>query len=82
MITQQQLDRYLGKASGEIGQNADASTADNHCAHVVSHVLGYQFGVTCQMMGNSKGRGARCACRRSSRGAARVAFRPRSSVLS
>ena len=58
MITQQQLDGYLGKAIGQICQNAYASTADNHCAHFVSHVLGYKFGVTCQMMGNGKGPGA------------------------
>jgi hypothetical protein len=58
MITQQQLDGYLGKAIGEICPNAYTSTADNHCAHFVAHVLGYQFGVTCRMMGNGKGVGA------------------------
>jgi hypothetical protein len=58
MITQQQLDGYLGKAIGEICPNAYASTADNHCAHFVAHALGYKFGVTCQMMGNGKGVGA------------------------
>ena len=58
MIAQHQLDSYVGKSIGEICQNGYASPADDHGAHFVSHVLGYQFGVTCQMMGNGKGAGA------------------------
>jgi hypothetical protein len=58
MITQQQLNSYLGKSIGEICQNGYASPHDNHCAHFVSHVLGYRFGVTCQMMGSGKAQGA------------------------
>jgi hypothetical protein len=50
MITQQQLDAYLGKTITQICPNGYASHADNHCAHFVAHVLGYRFGVTCQMM--------------------------------
>jgi hypothetical protein len=55
MITPQQLDGFLGKSIGDICQNGYTSSADNHCAHFVAHVLGYKFGVTCQMMGSAKG---------------------------
>jgi len=55
MITQQQLDSYVGKTIAEICPNGYASAADNHCAHFVSHVLGYTFGVTCQMMAGGRG---------------------------
>ena len=58
MLTQHQLAGYLGKSIGEICQNGYASVHDNHCAHFVSHVLGYHFGVTCQTMGTGKGPGA------------------------
>jgi hypothetical protein len=58
MLTQQQLDSYLGKSIGAICQNGYTNQADNHCAHFVSHVLGYKFGVTCQMMGNGQGAAA------------------------
>jgi len=55
MITQQQLDAYLGQSIGQICPNGYSSTADNHCAHFVAHVLGYSFGVTCRMMGGGRG---------------------------
>jgi len=55
VITQSQLDGYLGKSIGAICQNGYADDHDNHCAHFVSHALGYNFGVTCQMMGNGSG---------------------------
>lgn len=58
MITQHQLDGYVGKSIGEICQSGYTSSADNHCAHFVAHALGYHFGVTCQIMGNGKGPGA------------------------
>ena len=58
MITRQQLDAYVGKSIGEICQNGYTSRADNHCAHFVSHVLAYQFGVTCRMMSHGKGTAA------------------------
>ena len=38
--------------------NGYASPHDNHCAHFVSHVLGYRFGATCQMMGSGRAPGA------------------------
>ncbi|HWT45054.1 MAG TPA: hypothetical protein VN085_03770 [Vicinamibacterales bacterium] len=53
MITQQQLDGYLGKSIAQICQNGYTNPHDNHCAHFVSHVLGCHFGVTCQMMGKA-----------------------------
>jgi hypothetical protein len=55
MITQQQLSGYLGKSIKDICQNGYTDAADNHCAHFVAHVLGYEFGVTCKMMGTGKG---------------------------
>jgi hypothetical protein len=58
VITQQQLDTYLGKSIGAICQNGYTTNADHHSAHFVSHLLGYQFGVTCQMMGDGRGPGA------------------------
>ncbi len=54
VITAQRLDSYLGKSIGAICQNGYASHGDNS-AHFVSHVLGYTFGVTCQMVGNGRG---------------------------
>jgi len=54
MITQLQLNGYLGKSIGQVCQNGYANNADNHCAHFVSHVLGYRFGVTCQIMSHGK----------------------------
>src|SRR4051812_32772406 len=58
MLTQQQLDSYLGQSIAQICQNGYSSTADNHCAHFVAHVLGYSYGVTCRMMGSGKAAGA------------------------
>jgi hypothetical protein len=55
MITDHQLARYLGKSIAEICPNGHVDAADDHSAHFVSHVLGYQFGATCQMMGKAKG---------------------------
>jgi hypothetical protein len=58
MITQTQLTGYLGKSIADICQNGYTGIHDNHCAHFVSHVLGYRWGVTCQMMGTGKAPGA------------------------
>lgn len=55
MLSQQQLDRYVGKSIGEICPNAYTSNAESHAAHFVAHVLGYSFGPTCKMMGNGRG---------------------------
>jgi len=54
VITAHQLDSHLGKSIGAICQNGSASHGDNS-AHFVSHVLGYTFGVTCQMLGSGRG---------------------------
>ena len=58
MITQQQLNAFVGKPIGEICPNGFDNDADNHCAHFVSHVLGYQFGVTCLTMSHGQQPGA------------------------
>ena len=57
MVTQQQLAGYLGKSISQICQNGFANNHDNHCAHFVSHVLGFKFGLTCQMMTTGKVQG-------------------------
>jgi hypothetical protein len=58
MITQQQLDSYVGKSIDGICPNGYASGADRHGAHFVAHVLGYRFGVTCGMLGQHNAPGA------------------------
>jgi hypothetical protein len=58
MITAQQLDAYLGKSIAQICPNGFVSSAENHAAHFVGHALGYTFGMTCQIMAQSKGPGA------------------------
>ena len=58
MINPTQLDSYLGKHISQICQNDFTKDIENHCAHFVSHVLGYQFGVTCRMMGKANAAGA------------------------
>jgi hypothetical protein len=58
MITQFELDGYVGKSIGDICQNGYTTLADNHSAHFVSHVLGYSFETTCQMLGGGKAPGA------------------------
>src|SRR5689334_24986532 len=55
VITSQQLDSYLGKSIDAICLNGYVSSSEHHGAHFVAHVLGYKFGVTCQMMGTGKG---------------------------
>ena len=55
MITQPQLDGFVGKSIGEICPNARTSDAETHAAHFVAHVFGYSFGVTCRMMGKGSG---------------------------
>lgn len=50
MITAAQLDALLGQEITRICAVGYTNRADNHCAHFVSHVLGYQFGFTCRGM--------------------------------
>jgi hypothetical protein len=58
MITQQQLTSYLNKPIAQICPNHYDNAKDNHCAHFVAHVMGYQFGATCRMMGGGQQPGA------------------------
>src|SRR4051812_40352680 len=58
MITQQQLTAYLGQPIAQICGNNYASPNDNHCAHFVSHAMGYPFGATCRMMSGGPQPGA------------------------
>jgi hypothetical protein len=58
MITQQQLSGYLGKSIADICLNGYTDEAASQGAHVLAHVLGYKFGLTCQMTGTAQGPGA------------------------
>jgi hypothetical protein len=55
MITEATLDGLLGKNISSICTIGYANADDNHCAHFVSHVLGYQFGFNCRGMVNGPG---------------------------
>lgn len=55
MVTTTQLDALLGQEITRICQVGYTNRADNHCAHFVSHVLGFQFGFTCRGMVNGSG---------------------------
>ncbi|MCX6626637.1 MAG: hypothetical protein NTW28_03280 [Candidatus Solibacter sp.] len=50
MITESQLNAFLGQNISQICQIGYADPNDNHCAHFVCHALGYQFGFTCRGM--------------------------------
>jgi hypothetical protein len=49
------LTALLGQEITGICPLGYADRADNHCAHFVSHVLGYQFGFTCGGMVSGTG---------------------------
>lgn len=51
-----QLSNYLGKNIKDICTNGYHNNNDNHCAHFVSHVMGFSFGFLCRMM-TGKGNG-------------------------
>ena len=55
MITVNQLNAYLGKNISQICTLGYADPNDNHCAHFVCHVMGYQFGFTCRNMKSGTG---------------------------
>jgi len=55
MITTNELNKYLGKNISLICPIGYSNPHDNHCAHFVSHALGYQFGFTCQNMKTGAG---------------------------
>ncbi len=50
MINDVVLNAYLGKHISLVCPVGYHNDADNHCAHFVSHVLGFQFGATCRTM--------------------------------
>ena len=50
MLSQATLDSYVGKHIKDICPVGFHSDSENHCAHFVSHVLGYRFGATCRTM--------------------------------
>jgi hypothetical protein len=54
-VTEDQLKAALGKHIREFCHCGFTSDSENHCAHFVSHMLGFEFGATCLMMGSKKG---------------------------
>jgi hypothetical protein len=44
------LSNWVGHHMRDICPRGAASDADNHCAHFVCHVLGYNFGATCRVL--------------------------------
>lgn len=57
-ITIAQLQTFVGKDIRRICANGYAAPHDNHCAHFVSHAMGYGFGYTCQAATSGKSPGA------------------------
>ena len=49
-ITAIELASYEGKHIKEICQSGFTGDEKNHCAHFVSHVLSYDFGLTCRAL--------------------------------
>jgi len=58
MIDVTKLNAHLGKSITTICPNGFTSTHENHCAHFISHVLGYSFGANCRMMAGGSSPGA------------------------
>lgn len=52
------LDSFLEKNISEICTCDYENDSDNHCAHFVSHVMGFSFGYTCKRMTGKGQRGA------------------------
>jgi hypothetical protein len=57
-LTETVLSSLLGKHIREICPLGYAADTDNHCAHFVSHVLGFQFDTTCRTMVTGTGTSA------------------------
>jgi hypothetical protein len=55
IVNESSLNTLLGKHIRDICTIGYAADSENHCAHFVSHVLGYKFGATCHTMANGKG---------------------------
>ena len=62
-LTETDLKGLLGKHIRDICPFGFAGDAENHCAHFVSHVLGYQFGANCKMMSPRGGSGTPASIR-------------------
>lgn len=60
-MTEAQLNTYLGKHIRDICPIGFHGDEHNHCAHFVSHIMGYQFGATCRTM--VVGQGAKASIR-------------------
>jgi len=58
MIDVTTLNAQLGKSISAICPNGYTSSHENHCAHFISHMLGYDFGANCQGLTKGKGPGA------------------------
>jgi hypothetical protein len=50
MVTRAELDTYVGREITTICGNGFTDPNHNHCAHFVSHVLGFGFLYTCRNM--------------------------------
>jgi len=57
-LTQDLLTTYLGRHIKQVCPNEFNNDGDNHCAHLVSHIMRYRFGVTCRVMGKANAAGA------------------------
>jgi hypothetical protein len=55
VVTTAILEDLLGLEITDICPIGFTDRTDNHCAHFVSHVLGYQFGFTCKGMVDGEG---------------------------
>ncbi len=53
-----ELTKFEGKTISDFCDVGYVDAATNHCAHWVSHVMGYQFGATCKTMMHPKKAGA------------------------
>ena len=53
---------YYQKSMTEICENHYDTTAQNHCAHFVSHVLGLQLGMLCGDLTGKRHTGASVRC--------------------
>ena len=54
-ITEPSPRALLGKHIRDVCPLGYAADTDNHCAHFVSHALGFQFSATCRTMVNGPG---------------------------
>jgi len=54
------INQSLGQNISDICSNGYHNSSDNHCAHFVSHILGFRFGFKCRSM-TSKGEASEAA---------------------